>query len=579
MKKSKGKSKSVSSLGQETSTVTSGEKFNALIYRIFQKPTRWFVKEMPQLRDDILKSGMTISPEAYISLVLFSTMIAFIPTIIGIFLLVGWRMIFGLFFLPIGPLAFALGLVAAKLSQSSRAGAVDHELHFVVGYITTMAGGGISPLVTLRRLSKVDLYPAAAKEAKRILMDIDVFGMDPISAIDKASRYNPNKALSDFLGGYSSVLKTGGDVVHYMETKLRDIFNYRTMKTKNAAELIGTFAEAYIALTVILGISFFVLFAIQGLLGQGGGGNSGLSSIIIFSGVFIPIISMLFIYLVHNTQAKEPFTFFKPYFIFSGSLIIVPLFLLLPFNIPFYTKLGLGMVLSVIPAMIVNSKEGRHRSSVESMIPSFLRDMAEVRKTGLAPEKCIEQLSQRKYGGLSPYITTMSSQLTWGIPLSKVMINFSKSVRSWMTRAVAFLLLEVVDVGGGTVKMFGNLADFSQKLSEIEREKKSALRPYIFIPYFGAVMVVVTTLMMLYFITSPIGGTGASPMSMTSGVDMGLATTILLSGAILQAWIMGFVAGKMGEGSVAAGFKHAAALTIINLIAIYLTSFMFNLPL
>jgi flagellar protein FlaJ len=155
------------------------------------------------------------------------------------------------------------------------------------------------------------------------------------------------------------------------------------------------------------------------------------------------------------------------------------------------------------------------------------------------------------------------------------MINFSRSVRSWLVRAIAFLLLEVVDVGGGTVKMFGNLADFSQRMGEIEKEKKAALRPYIFIPYFGAVMVVVTTIMMIYFVTVPVSGSTAG---FSLGVDFKLVTDVLLSSAILEAWIMGFVAGKMGEGSIAAGFKHAATLVVISLIAVYITSSMFTLP-
>ncbi len=182
---------------------------------------------MPQLRDDIQKSNLAITPEVHISLVLFFTIIGMIPTILGVYVIFAYRSIIGIFLLPTAPIIFALGLMAPKLSQSSRASAIDNELPFVIGYITTLAGGGISPLVTLERLSKIDLYPAIAKEAKRILMDIDVFGMDPVSALDKAARYNPNRALSDFLGGYTAILKTGGDIVSFMESKLRDIFAYR----------------------------------------------------------------------------------------------------------------------------------------------------------------------------------------------------------------------------------------------------------------------------------------------------------------------------------------------------------------
>jgi flagellar protein FlaJ len=350
-----------------------------------------------------------------------------------------------------------------------------------------------------------------------------------------------------------------------MESKLRDIFAYRTIKMKSAAELIGTFAEAYISIAVILGISFFVLFAVQALLGQGGGAS--LTSVVIFSVIFIPLVSALFIFMVHSIQPKEPFTYFKPYLVFSFSSIAIPLMFLIP-QISFYTRLGLGLLVAIIPAAIIHQRDASHRKSVENVLPSFLRDIAEIRKTGLAPERCIEQLANRRYGELTKYIKTMSAQLSWGVPLRKVMINFSKSVRSWLVRAVAFILLEVVDVGGGTVKMFGSLADFSQKMSEIEKEKKATLRPYIFIPYFGAVMVVATTIMMIYFVTMPLTG---SSVGFYVGVDLKLAIDVLLSGAILEAWIMGFVAGKMGEGSVAAGFKHAGALVIISLVSIYLT--------
>ncbi len=572
MKKSKSKSGLLSSeLKSEAIKISFTDRFTAFIFKLLRRPSIWFSNNMPQLREDIQKSNIVMSPEVLISLVLFFTIMSIVSTILGVYIIFAYRSIFGIILLPIAPMVFALGLIAPKLSQSSRASAIDNELPFVIGYITTLAGGGISPLTTLERLSKVDLYPATAKEAKRILMDIEVFGMDPISALDKAARYNPNRALSDFLGGYTSVLKTGGDIVSYMESKLKDIFTYRTIKTKSAAELIGTFAEVYISVTVILGISFFVLFAVQALLGQGGGAS--LSSVLIFSVIFIPLVSALFIFMVHSIQPKEPLTYFKPYLVFSFSSIAIPLMLIIP-QIPFYTRLGLGLLIAVVPATIVNHRDSSHKKSVENMLPSFLRDIAEVRKTGLAPEKCIEQLTNRRYGRLTNYVKTMSAQLSWGVPLRKVMINFSRSVRSWLVRVVAFLLLEVVDVGGGTVKMFGSLADFNQRMSEIEREKRAALRPYIFIPYFGAVMVVITTLMMIYFVTAPLAG---SPAGFNIG-NLSLTIDTLLTSALLEAWIMGFVAGKMGEGSIAAGFKHAAALVIISLITIYVTSAFFMLP-
>jgi len=36
---------------------------------------------------------------------------------------------------------------------------------------------------------------------------------------------------------------------------------------------------------------------------------------------------------------------------------------------------------------------------------------------------------------------------------------------------------------------------------------------------------------------------------------------------------MGFASGKMGEGSIGAGFKHAIALVFVSLLTIYVIQF------
>jgi len=195
------------------------------------------------------------------------------------------------------------------------------------------------------------------------------------------------------------------------------------------------------------------------------------------------------------------------------------------------------------------------------MLPNFLRDLSEVRKTGLSPEKCIQHLSNREYGILTKYVKKMASQISWGVAIKKVMENFANNVTVWSAKAVAFILLEIVDLGGGTPKMFENIASFTQQMKEISRERASNLRTLIFVPYFGAIMMIATTIMMMSFlIGSPVG---------TSTVSTSLTGEVLLTGVVAQSWIMGFASGKMGEGSIRAGFKHAAALVAISLLTIF----------
>src|SRR5207245_912004 len=99
-----------------------------------------------------------------------------------------------------------ISLGIPKISASSRGAALENELPYLVGYITTLAEGGISPFVTIKRVARADaIFPAAAKEARRILMDIQVLGLDPVSALEKSAKYTPNRAFSDFIGGYVAV--------------------------------------------------------------------------------------------------------------------------------------------------------------------------------------------------------------------------------------------------------------------------------------------------------------------------------------------------------------------------------------
>ncbi|MGI0084987.1 MAG: type II secretion system F family protein, partial [Nitrososphaerales archaeon] len=487
----------------------------------------------------------------------------------------------GLFavFLPfVLPFPFVIGVSLPKISASSRAQALENELPYLIGYITVLAGGGISPMVTMKRIAKAaSIFPAAAREASRILLDIEVFGMDAISALEKAARYSPNKMFADFVGGYVAVLNSGGNVVSYLENKVREIFSYREAKVRSSTEFIGTLAEAYIIATAVMGVAFTTLFATSNLMSNSSAPVDP-TMIILFSGIFVPVISLVFIVVLNSAQIREPFTYELPYWVFLACTPIAAIMYFLPLPIPQYASLGIGLALASTPAMILNMIYQKRKRSVEAKLANFLRDISEIRKTGLAPEKTIEQLAGRNYGGLSEHVKSIATQLSWGTPIRSVLINFSKSVKSWLTRAMAFLLLEVVDVGGGSASMFISLADFTEKNDQLERTRKSDIRPYMIIPYIGAILVVVTTAMIAYFIAVP--GLSPAQLGVVAGQNYGQGaglpsqqlanqlTNILITGSILQSWFMGMVAGKMGEGSVADGFKHATLLVIISLVTV-----------
>ncbi len=560
--------------GKEKVPLTAFDRFTLVAFRIFSWPATRLTRSIPLLRENILKSSLRITPEGLVSVALFSTLIAAILAVIGVY--VGFVMYGISYFLVVFaavPLVFTLLINAPKLSASNRASSINTELPFIIGYMSVLAGGGVSPLATLRRVSEMNLFPAARREAKRILVEVDVFGQDPISAIERVARWNPSKDFSEFLFGYTAILKGGGDFIAYVQTKLRDIIENRSSAVKRSADTTGTMAEAYLTITVILGMVLYTLYMIQTLISNN---LSGLNNLYVFAFVLVPVISAGFIWLIDAVQPKWPYVDYRPYRYFLYTIpIALVFFFILPLSLHLYQKAAAALVIGASVPTFFAIRYSRERRGLERILPEFIRDVAEGRKTGLSPEVAIERLAGRHYGILTKHVNRMGAQLSWGVSLSTVISTFTKSVGSWITRAVGTLLIEVVDVGGGTIRSFSEMAEFTRNINDMESDRRSALRPFVYITYIAGIMVIITTFIMVYLLAAPAAtgfATSTLPQVNPDVIDL------LLTTAVFDAFVIGIVAGKMGESGISDGFKHGIALVVVSLIAIAIARQFISIP-
>jgi hypothetical protein len=71
--------------------------------------------------------------------------------------------------------------------------------------------------------------------------------------------------------------------------------------------------------------------------------------------------------------------------------------------------------------------------------------------------------------------------------------------------------------------------------------------------------------MMMSFTTG--FGVTAEGVSATANAGKGMMQIVFMSSVIFNSFIIGIVAGKISEESISAGFKHAAILVVISVIA------------
>ncbi len=538
-------------------------------------------KAFPTLKSALEKGRVKIYPETYIALMIFTALLT-VPIAVlaaAVALTFGVLPLLILAFLPL----FVVGgfLVVPMNNASDRSTGLERELPFAAAYISVMSSGGIAPYSSFKRLTEVNLMPAMSKEARDIVKDVEIFGVDPLTALESAAKKTPLDLFKDFLGGYSSTVIIGGDIGHFLERKAEDIFKARALRVRAAAERLGMLLETFIIVMVMMSLCFYILFAVNGIQSGANASNdlSQYSGILLYTYIFTPMLSMLFIYLAHSMQPKTPVVDMRPYKVFGVCAVLaIVVFLLLTnfmgaIQLPLFTQLqaigvdltvalAVALFISVAPPAIIHVRLTKTRNSMEQGVASFLRDLTEVRKTGLSPEKCIESLSKRDYGAFTKELRKISSDISWGIPIKRVMMDFLKRTKSWMVQIVMFLLVETIEVGGGTIAMIDSLARFNNMTQEVEKEKKMSVRPYVMMPYLASILLVATTVMMMGLttgITVP-GETAVPP-------DNTLMQTVFMTAVIFNSYLIGIVAGKISEESVGAGFKHAAILVLISIIA------------
>jgi flagellar protein FlaJ len=549
-----------------------------------------------KLHDALEDAGMKIYPEAYVSAVGFFfilSILATVPTIV---------------FTGFVPLAFIpfiiimLGYAVPKIKAHDRASKLDMEVPFAGAYISVMATGGMSPYESLKRLKNCELLPNISKTVKHVEVDVKMKGLDPVAAMENSAEHLPSREYRDLMLGYAHTLRTGGDVIHYLLIRTETMFRDLAVKVKAFGERAAMLMESYVAIVILSTLSLSVIYMTSIAFESFWKGAFTAESYLLYAYLLVPAISILFIYLTDLSSFHEPLYEMGPYKVFLASspllifLLLTMFFpflvqeLALPFTQPFmgfivFLRKSLGLergyeaalglsfalIIGTLPAVIANSYYVRRGKDIVHDVTNFLRDLTEARKTGASPESCIESLSRKTYGKFGKHLKVAARQIRWGLPFKVIYETFKKKIKSWLSLVNIYILVDAIEVGGGSPETLETQTRFSEMLSSLEKEKKSLLRPLVIMPYIGAGILLFSTIIFLGFMRFVLYSFARQAMPYSDFV------TLMLPPLILQAYLTGLVSGKISSGILSTGFKHAVILTIAA-VALMLLMNYFTMP-
>ncbi len=275
--------------------------------------------KLKSLTLDVKRSNSNILSATYVSMMFFSTVLAFI---------IGWMlfiflMIFSvsfespfvslysgdhlLRFAKLLALPFALALIgygafyfypgAEKRSLGKR---IEQELPFVVIHMASISGSGIEPLAIFRIIALSKEYKYVGQEIRKILNQTNLFGYDLSTALRNVSMTTPSPRFSELLNGMSVNINSGGDIRTFFEKRAESLLLDYRLEREGNTKTAETFMDMYISIVIATPMILLILLVMINVSGVQTGFNSSQMTVAIIG--IVAMVNIAFLMFLHMKQ-------------------------------------------------------------------------------------------------------------------------------------------------------------------------------------------------------------------------------------------------------------------------------------
>jgi flagellar protein FlaJ len=266
------------------------------------------------LDTNLLKSGLRIGFKPYVSLILLTSLLTSFCTALLVFsaaiilsqVALAPSILFGV---GGGMLAGALTTICFYTYPLYHADKVkrnlDSDIAFAASFMAILAGAGVSASNIFRSLSQIPNKLAIVNESRTIVRDVELFGTDIISALERASRRTKSERFKELIEGFVATIRSGGDLASYLMSRSRQSMRLKRNALKRYSDNLGVISEFYVTLLVAGPLLFVIMLSVMGMLGGAGFGilnPSLLLSLLTYVG--IPIGSIVFMIVLDALLPK-----------------------------------------------------------------------------------------------------------------------------------------------------------------------------------------------------------------------------------------------------------------------------------
>jgi len=250
-------------------------KYTRFCRRVFAKTFEKFNISETSKNRLLEKADISMVYQEYYSMVLMNLLLGFITAFSStllLYLLVPNDITALLMLITTSIVPTTIGIVYIQLPASkakARGKNIDRNLPYVANFINTMSAAGISPSEIFGTLAGIELYGEVHKEAKKITTEIEMMGIDAITALKNAVIISPSQKFKEFIQGIIGVIQSGSELGPYFDRCVEKYMFEDLQERKKNLDALAVMAESFVVTVIAFPLFLVIIISTMGLTSGG----------------------------------------------------------------------------------------------------------------------------------------------------------------------------------------------------------------------------------------------------------------------------------------------------------------------
>lgn len=271
------------------------------------------IPKIEKLEKNLLLSMLPVSYYTYVSAMLLFGIIGFIA---GLIMGIGLAIVLDIslmlkIVLPLigallgGQFGFAALYVYPSMLVNTRRRMIAEELPYFISYMSMLSASGMTPETMFRTIAAEDSKEAIVHDARLVVRNIDLLGMDFVTALRDITNRSPLTTYKEMLEGMISTIRAGGDLNEFFGSSSRVMMEEKKLAVKKFGDTLGMLAEIYTIMLVVFPLMAMIMLAIMAIMSKDIGGIDIMMAMNLVTYIFVPIVGIMVVLIIESMMPKR----------------------------------------------------------------------------------------------------------------------------------------------------------------------------------------------------------------------------------------------------------------------------------